>query len=302
MADALHVIVPDGAPVVPARNEFDTSSSRPEIKASEALANETSEPRVTSAKIQPSSKASDEPMAAEDFAAKLRSEGSARYHSSHPFNLAMHEGSLEREQLQLWVLNRYYYQSRIPIKDAIIVSKSEDPAFRRQWLRRITDHDGGSDPSDPNYQPGGLERWLRLGDALGVDRDRMVSMKEVLPGVRFACDAYVNFVRESTLLEAVASSLTEVFASDLMSQRVAAFEKHYAFVRPEALEYFRERVPRAQRDSTEAIDYVVANAVTRQQQDACIRALLTKSQILWHLLDCVNFETVSTPKIETEVS
>src|SRR5690606_17315112 len=135
--------------------------------------------------------------------ARLRAEGTARYHDLHPFHLAMHEGSLEREQLQLWVINRYYYQTRIPIKDAIILSKSEDPAFRRRWLRRIVDHDGvDSDASgaeqtaryDTSPSQGGLDLWLRLGDALGVDRQRMVDMNEVLPGVRFACDAYVNFV------------------------------------------------------------------------------------------------------------
>lgn len=238
----------------------------------------------------------------DEFVEKLRAEGSARYHASHPFNLAMHEGSLYREQLQLWVINRYYYQTRIPIKDAIIVSKSEDPNFRRQWLRRITDHDGAEHVEGSASKVGGLELWLRLGDALGVDRARMIGQNEVLSGVRFACDAYVNLVRNSSLLEAVASSLTEHFAPDLMTQRIAAFEKHYAFVNPDALQYFRERVPRAKRDSTEAIKFVLEHAVTREQQDACVRALITKTQVLWHLLDCVNFESVSTPKIETEVS
>lgn len=242
------------------------------------------------------------PLGRDEFVEKLRAEGSARYHASHPFHLAMHEGSLEREQLQLWVINRYYYQTRIPIKDAIIVSKSDDPAFRRQWLRRITDHDGVDSLDGTTPKQGGLELWLRLGDALGVDRARMTSLTEVLPGVRFACDAYVNLVRDSSLLEAVASSLTEHFAPDLMTQRISAFEKYYAFVKPEALDYFRERVPRAKRDSTEAIRFVLEHAVTREQQEACVRALITKTQILWHLLDCVNFESVSTPKIETEVS
>lgn len=257
----------------------------------------------------------DAPLSRDEFIARLRAEGTARYHDLHPFHLAMHEGSLEREQLQLWVINRYYYQTRIPIKDALILSKSEDPKFRRRWLRRIVDHDG-ADPDGASAGPnagqaprqddassqGGLDLWLRLGDALGVDRQRMIDMNEVLPGVRFACDAYVNFVRDASLLEAVASSLTEFFSPELMSQRIAAFEKYYAFVRPEALEYFRQRVPKARRDSQEAVDFVLSNARTREQQEACVRALIKKTQVLWHLLDCVNFESVSTPKIETEVS
>lgn len=193
----------------------------------------------------------------------------------------MHEGHLEREQLQRWVLNRYYYQTRIPIKDALIVAKSEQPEFRRQWLRRIIDHDG----AEPGQ--GGLELWLRLAEALGVDRARLLGSSEVLPGVRFACDAYVTFVRDASLVEAVASSLTEFFAPDLMSQRIAAFERHYPFVDAAALDYFRQRVPRAQRDAGEAIEFVLDYAVTREQQEACVQALIRKTEILWHLLDCV---------------
>lgn len=220
-------------------------------------------------------------LSREELTERLRSEGSARYHDLHPFHVAMHDGQLDRRRLQLWVTNRYYYQTRIPIKDALIVAKSEDPAFRRGWLRRIIDHDGAE------VGQGGLELWLRLGEALGVQRERMMSLQEVLPGVRFACDAYVNFVREASLLEAVASSLTEFFAPDLMSKRIAAFERHYAFVDSGALDYFRQRVPRAQRDSTEAIELVLSNAKTRAQQEACVRALIRKTEILWHLLDCV---------------
>jgi pyrroloquinoline-quinone synthase len=224
----------------------------------------------------------------QELLAELRREGSARYHDQHPFHVAMHEGQLSVLELQSWVINRFYYQTRIPIKDALIVAKSEDPAFRRSWLRRITDHDG----TEPGQ--GGLELWLRLGEALGVERPRMASLSEVLPGVRFACDAYVTLVREASLVEAVASSLTEFFAPDLMSRRISAFEQHYAFVKPEALQYFRERVPRARRDSDEAIELVLERAVTREQQDACVRALVKKTQILWHLLDCVQQATAGT--------
>lgn len=221
----------------------------------------------------------------DEFLSRLRSEGTRRYHDLHPFHVAMHEGALNRAALQKWVVNRYYYQTRIPIKDALIVSKSPEPEFRRAWLRRIVDHDGAS------AGEGGLELWLRLGEALGVARETMQSLNDVLPGVRFACDAYVNFVRDASLVEAVASSLTEFFAPDLMSRRIAAFEKHYTFVKPEALDYFRQRVPRARRDSEEAITLVLEAATTREVQEACVQALIRKTQILWHLLDCVSFNT-----------
>jgi pyrroloquinoline-quinone synthase len=178
------------------------------------------------------------------------------------------------------VLNRYYYQTRIPIKDALILSKSEDSAFRRMWIRRIRDHDGdeGSEA--------GLELWLRLADGVGLDRAEVASCRSVLPGVRFACDAYVDLVRERSLVEAVASSLTEFFAPDLMSKRVLAWEKHYPWVSADMLAYFRSRVPRARRDSEEAIDFVVRHATTFETQERCVAALIRKTEILWHLLDC----------------
>jgi pyrroloquinoline-quinone synthase len=230
------------------------------------------------------------PLTGEQLVARLRREGTARYHDLHPLHVAMHDGRLQRGELQRWVINRYYYQTRIPIKDALIVAKSEEPTFRRAWLRRIVDHDG----AEPGQ--GGLELWLRLGEALGVERERLTSFEEVLPGVRFACDAYVTFVREASLLEAVASSLTEFFAPDLMSRRIEAFERHYRFVDPRALDYFRERVPRARRDSDEAIELVVRGALTRDLQEACVRALVRKTEILWHLLDCVQMAQTAPPQ------
>ena len=192
----------------------------------------------------------------------------------------MHEGKLTRLQLQQWVLNRYYYQTRIPIKDALILSKSEDPGFRRMWIRRVRDHDGDA-PSE-----GGLELWLRLAEGVGLDREEVASCRAVLPGVRFACDGYVALVRERSLVEAVASSLTEFFAPDLMSRRVLAWEQHYPWVSPEMLAYFRSRVPRARRDSEEAVDFVVRHATTYELQARCVDALIRKTEILWHLLDC----------------
>jgi pyrroloquinoline-quinone synthase len=215
------------------------------------------------------------------FIERLRSEGAARYHDHHPFHVAMHEGRLSRDDLARWVANRYYYQTRIPIKDALILAKSEDPRFRRAWIRRIHDHDGDV-PGE-----GGLAQWLRLAQAVGLDAANVASCRDVLPGVRFACDAYVTLVRDSSLVVAVASSLTEFFAPDLMSRRIAAWEQHYPFVDAAGLAYFRGRVPRARRESEEAVAFVVEQAHTRDLQDACVGALIRKTEILWHLLDCV---------------
>ena len=217
----------------------------------------------------------------EQFIERLRTEGARRYHDQHRFHQLMHEGKLTPEQLQRWVLNRYYYQTRIPIKDAIILSKSEDPKFRRAWLHRITDHDGKSEGE------GGLALWLRLAQGVGLDRKTVESCREVLPGVRFACDAYVDLVRERPLVQAVASSLTEFFAPDLMSKRIVAWQQHYPWVDSSVLDYFRSRVPRAKSDSQEAIAFVVEHAKTREVQELCVQALIRKTEILWHLLDCV---------------
>jgi pyrroloquinoline-quinone synthase len=221
------------------------------------------------------------PLGREEFVAWLRREGEPRYHDRHPFHVLMHDGKLTKRQLQQWVLNRYYYQTRIPIKDALILSKSDDPAFRRMWIRRIHDHDG-TEAGD-----GGLALWLRLAEAVELDVEEVASCRSVLPGVRFACDAYVELVRERSLVEAVASSLTEFFAPDLMSQRVQAWERHYPWVRSDRLEYFRRRVPRARRDSHEAMDFVVRHATTHALQTRCVAALIRKTEILWHLLDCL---------------
>jgi pyrroloquinoline-quinone synthase len=221
------------------------------------------------------------PLSEQALLDRLRQVGTTRYHDQHPFHLRMHAGELSQAELQVWVVNRFCYQTRIPVKDALIVAKSPDPAFRRSWLRRIVDHDGAEPDS------GGLELWLRLGEGVGVARERMNSQRDVLPGVRFACDAYVTLVREASLVEAVASSLTEFFAPDLMSRRISAFERHYPFIDPSALEYFRQRVPRARRDSDEAIHFVLQHATSAAAQEACVQALIRKTEILWHLLDCV---------------
>lgn len=220
-------------------------------------------------------------MDAAAFKARLVLEGTSHYHDQHAFHQRMHRGELTRAQLQCWVENRYYYQSRIPIKDALILSKSEDAAFRRMWIRRLRDQDGDGEGG------GGLAQWLNLAEAVGLDRAATARTERVLPGVRFACDAYVELVRQSPLIAAVASSLTELFAPDLMSARIAAWEKHYPWVGHEALAYFRGRVTRARRDGDEGLSLVLEGAVTRELQEACIAALIRKTQVLWHLLDCV---------------
>jgi pyrroloquinoline-quinone synthase len=221
------------------------------------------------------------PLPREHFVDWLRQEGASRYHDRHRVHQLMHQGKLSKVQLQQWVLNRFYYQTRIPIKDAIILSKSEDPQFRRTWIRRIHDHDGER-PGE-----GGLALWLRLAEGVGLSRVEVESLGSVLPGVKFACDAYVTLVRERSLVEAVASSLTEFFAPDLMSRRIAAWQEHYPWVDAEMLAYFRARVPRARVDSEEAIEFVVTNATSFELQERCVAALIRKTEILWHLLDCV---------------
>jgi pyrroloquinoline-quinone synthase len=222
-----------------------------------------------------------ERMSPELFVERLRQEGRRRYHDSHPFNKRMHAGDLTREEFQTWVANRYYYQTRIPIKDAIILSKSEDPAFRRMWIRRLTDHDGQREGE------GGIYQWLRLAAGVGLDAEHVKEFVYLLPGVRFACDAYVQLVRERSLVEAVASSLTELFSPDLMAKRITAVETHYPWVDREVLTYFRERVLRARWDSEEAIGFVLRAADTRELQEKCISAFITKCEILWSMLDAV---------------
>jgi pyrroloquinoline-quinone synthase len=210
-----------------------------------------------------------------DLVERLRAEGRRRYHDQHPFHRRMHAGELSPDELRRWVVNRWYYQTRIPIKDALILAKCEDRAVRRRWVHRLHDHDD---------EGGGLELWERLCAAVGAHPERAA----VLPGVRFACDAYVDLVRRVSLVEAVASSLTEWFAPDLMRERIAAWERHYPWVPAEALAYFRARVPRAARDGEEALAFVVEHATTPALEDGCVAALVTKTEILWHLLDCVS--------------
>lgn len=220
-------------------------------------------------------------LSPQEFEARLREIGRERYHHRHPFNLRMHAGTLEPAEIRTWVANRYYYQTRIPIKDGLILAKAQDPAFRRDWIGRIHDHDGHRDGE------GGLELWLALAEAVGLDRERVAGQRDVLPGVRRACDAYVDFVASHDLLESVASSLTELFAGDIMAVRIAAFERHYPWVATEGLRYFRARTRQAPADSAFGLAFVLAQARSRELQDRCVAALERKCEILWSLLDAV---------------
>jgi pyrroloquinoline-quinone synthase len=216
-----------------------------------------------------------------ELEARLRRVLDERYHHRHPFNLRMHEGRLDPEEIRTWVRNRYYYQTRIPIKDGLILAKSSDPGFRRGWVRRIHDHDGEREGS------GGLELWLRLAQAVGLDREQVRGLGRVLPGVRDACDDNVRFVESHELLESVASSLTELAAGEIMQARIEAFERHYRWVEPEGLAYFLGRTRQAPADAAEGMAYVLANARAPAQQERCVAALERKCEILWRLLDAI---------------
>jgi pyrroloquinoline-quinone synthase len=219
--------------------------------------------------------------AADRFVSALQAH-SQRYHDSHPFHRAMNAGTLTRAQIQGWVANRYCYQEAIPHKDAAILSNCPDRAVRRRWIRRITDHDGsGSDP-------GGIEAWLRLGEAVGLDREAVASQQQVVPGVRFAVDAYVTFARTRPWVEAVASSLTELFAPDLMAERLAAFERYYPWIDPAGLAYFRSRLIQAPRDSEHALEVVTEYCRTPEQQAAAVAALSFKCDVLWAIMDAID--------------
>ena len=221
------------------------------------------------------------PWTREEFLARLRRIGEERYHSLHPFHRLLHGGKLTRGQVQAWVLNRFYYQARIPLKDAALLSRMEDPALRRAWRKRIEEHDGG-----PGNE-GGIERWLVLAEAVGLDRDTVLEHRGLLPGVRFAVDAYVQFVRERSLLEAIASSLTELFAPAIHEERIAGLLKHYDFANERTLSYFQRRLKEAPEDVAFTLDWVIGRADTRERQRAVLDAVTFKTDLLWAQLDAL---------------
>jgi pyrroloquinoline-quinone synthase len=233
---------------------------------------------VTDTAITPAGKRA--PASSDEFIAELRAQGT-RYHNLHPFHQRMDAGELSRAELRRWVANRFYYQKCIPLKDAAILSNCPEVAVRREWIQRIIDHDGTAEGT------GGIESWLRLGEALGVSRVELESERGVVPSVRYAVDAYVNFARQRPWIEAVASSLTELFGPAAIRVRLEALERHYPWIDPAGLEYFRTRLVKAPRDADYALELTVERCRTREQQDAAVAALRFKTQVLWAQLDAI---------------
>jgi pyrroloquinoline-quinone synthase len=242
------------------------------------------------------------------FVKNLRAVGERAYHDKHPFHIAMNEGRLSPQALRGWVANRFYYQQNIPAKDAAILANCPLREVRRIWIHRILDHDGvASKPSDQFASPrerftpgeppladeGGIEAWLRLGEACGLTREELLENRHLQPGVRFAVDAYVHFARTQPWPLSVAASLTELFAPDLMATRLVAFEKFYTWIDPHGLDYFRRRVVQARRDSSEALEITVEHCNTRQLQDGAVRALAFKCDVLWAMLDTIYHAYIS---------
>ena len=224
-------------------------------------------------------------LSLDELRARLQATGEERYHHKHPFHLLMHEGKLSRGQLQAWALNRYYYQSIIPIKDSIILSRGPDPVFRRAWRKRVVDHDGDA------TSEGGIKRWIKLAEATGLDPAQVRAGKGILPATRFAVNEYLNIVRSRSLLEAVASSLTELFSTKLITLRVEKLRQHYPWLAG-GLDYFEARLYQAPEDSQFAVNYVYDNAKTRAEQELAIQALRDKCDILWAQLDALYFAYV----------
>lgn len=223
--------------------------------------------------------------------AALRDIGAKRYHRLHPFHGLLHGGKLTRGQVQAWALNRYFYQAMIPIKDANLIARCEDSAVRREWRSRLVDHDGEHEGD------GGIARWLKLTGGLGLDPEYVTSLRGLLPGTRFAVEAYVRFVREKTLLEAIASSLTEMFSPVIIGERMAGMLANYDFVTRETLSYFDKRPPQAQRDADFALNYVKQHATTPEQQQAVLAALEFKCSVLWAMLDALYHAYVAPKQI-----
>jgi coenzyme PQQ biosynthesis protein C len=223
----------------------------------------------------------------EQLEAKLRDIGARRYHRLHPFHHLLHGGKCTKGQVQAWALNRYYYQAMIPVKDASLIARCLDSDIRREWRSRLVDHDGTA------AGEGGIARWLKLTDGLGLDRDYVTSLQGLLPTTRFAVEAYVHFVAEKSLLEAIASSLTELFSPAIIGERIEGMLKNYDFVTAETMAYFSARPPQARRDSEFALEYVKQHAKTPEQQAQLLKALEFKCDVLWAMLDALTYAYVS---------
>lgn len=226
-------------------------------------------------------------MSADELERRLRKIGEDRYHNLHPFHRLLHDGRLDFGQVQAWALNRYVYQAGIPRKDAALMARAQDRGLRREWIQRIRDHDGD------DHDPGGIERWLRLTDGLKLDRTYVVSQAGALPATTFAVEAYIRFVSERSTLEAVASSLTELFAPAIHTERIAGMLTNYDFISEDLVAYFRRRLSQAPRDANFALTYVRENARTRDQQGKVLKALEFKTDVLWSQLDALYFAYVA---------
>jgi pyrroloquinoline-quinone synthase len=226
-------------------------------------------------------------MSPDELEAALRAIGAERYHNRHPFHRMLHDGKLTRGQVQAWALNRYYYQCRIPAKDASLIARLPTAELRREWRSRLIDHDGNG-PGE-----GGVARWLKLAEGVGLDPAYVESTDGLLGGTRFAVDAYVNFVRDRSILEAIASSLTEMFSPEIIAERVSGMLSHYEFVTKDTLAYFTPRLTQAPKDVNFALAYVKEHARTREQQEQVLAALRFKCDVLWSQLDALHFAYVS---------
>lgn len=226
-----------------------------------------------------------------ELTAALQRIGAERYHDKHPFHRLLHGGRCTHGQVQAWVLNRFYYQSRIPLKDAALIARSEDPALRREWRSRLEEHDGAGS------NEGGIERWLALAEGVGLDRDYVASTDGVLPATKFAVNAYIAFVRDRSLLEAVASSLTELFAPKIHEERIAGLLEHYSFANDRTVAYFRRRLDEAPKDVDFGLAYVIREARTREQQELVLAAVRFKTDVLWAQLDALHHAYVSPAMI-----
>jgi pyrroloquinoline-quinone synthase len=233
----------------------------------------------------------DDLLSPEALRAALRGIGAERYHNLHPFHRMLHDGRLSRGQVQAWALNRYYYQSRIPAKDATLLARLPTADLRRAWRSRLVDHDGDA----PGQ--GGVARWLRLAENVGLERAYVESTDGILPGTRFAVDAYVAFVRDRSVLEAVASSLTEMFSSTIIKERVAGMLANYDWVTQDTLAYFTPRLTQAPKDVDFALAYIDAHATTRAQQEQVLAALRFKCDVLWSQLDALHYAYVEPGRI-----
>ena len=219
--------------------------------------------------------------------AQLREVGAQRYHILHPFHKLLHTGKCTKGQVQAWALNRYYYQAMIPLKDASLIGRTQDQALRREWRKRLEDHDGD------DGRPGGIERWLKLTDGLGLKTEDVTSTRLLLPATRFAVQAYVHYVRERSMLEAVASCLTEMFSPEIITERMSGMLANYEYVTPEILSYFDKRPPQAERDATFALDWVKLHARTEEQQQAVVDTLIFKCDVLWSMMDALHYAYVT---------